>query len=85
VDQVAGDAKFEMKQTGQDITYSASGEEIRIFGDRKLLVSTIENVLRNSLRYAQPGPIDIDLSAHGDMAGPKHKRLRAGNAFLRTR
>ena len=68
VEQVVEDAEFEMKQTGQAVKYSAASEEVKIFGDRKLLVSAIENILRNSIRYAQPGPIDVDLSAHGDTA-----------------
>ena len=68
VEQVVEDAEFEMKQTGQAVKYSAASEGVKIFGDRKLLVSAIENILRNSIRYAQPGPIDVDLSAHGDTA-----------------
>lgn len=68
VRQVVEDAEFEVVQTGQALKYSPASEEIKVFGDRTLLMSAIENVLRNSIRYAQPGPIDISLSAPGEAA-----------------
>ena len=68
VGRLVEDAQFEAKQTGQELKLSRAEKEITIIGDKKLLMSAIENVLRNSIRYAQPGPIEISLSAHKDAA-----------------
>lgn len=84
VRQVVEDAEFEIKQTGHALKYSAAGEEMKVVGDSTLLMSAIENVLRNSIRYAQPGTIEITLIAHMETAIFAHTRLRTGNSRLRS-
>ena len=68
VQEVVEDAEFEIKQTGHALKYSTADEEMNIVGDRTLVMSAIENVLRNSIRYAQPGTIEITLATHMDTA-----------------
>src|SRR6185312_11474712 len=62
MEQVIEDAIFEAKRSGQVLTYSAPSREIKMWGNRELLSSAVENVIRNALKYAQPGPIDVRLS-----------------------
>jgi signal transduction histidine kinase len=66
VDQVVEDAIFEARRSGQVLTYSAAEGEIAVLGNKELFSSAVENVVRNALKYAKTGPIEVRLTAeHG--------------------
>jgi signal transduction histidine kinase len=68
VDQIVDDAGFEAQRTGQTVTYSSPPEGITIRGNEEFLGSAIENVVRNALKYARPGPVEVQLSSSEDAA-----------------
>ena len=68
VEQIADDAGFEGQRTGQTICYSSSPESITIRGNEEFLGSAIENVVRNALKYARSGPVEVRLSSSAEAA-----------------
>jgi signal transduction histidine kinase len=63
VEQIVDDASFEAQRTGQTVKYSSPPDGITILGNEELLGSAIENVVRNALKYAQSGPVEVKLSS----------------------
>jgi two-component system sensor histidine kinase CpxA len=56
------DAEYEARQRQSKVTFAA-GEECFIAGNRELLYQAIENVVRNAVRYAEPGTeVEISLT-----------------------
>jgi signal transduction histidine kinase len=68
VDQIVDDAGFEAQRTGRTVTYSSPREGITIWGNEELLGSAIENVVRNALKYARSGPVEVQLSSSEEAA-----------------
>jgi two-component system sensor histidine kinase CpxA len=68
VDQIVDDAGFEAQRTGRTVTYSSPPEGITIRGNEELLGSAIENVVRNALKYAPSGPVEVQLSSSEEAA-----------------
>ena len=68
VDQIVDDAGFEAQRTGRTVTYSSPPEGITIRGNEELLGSAIENVVRNALKYARSGPVEVQLSSSEEAA-----------------
>jgi two-component system sensor histidine kinase CpxA len=68
VDQIVDDAGFEAQRTGRTVTYSFRREGITIWGNEELLGSAIENVVRNALKYARSGPVEVQLSSSEEAA-----------------
>jgi signal transduction histidine kinase len=62
VEQIVDDASFEVQHTGQTVQYSSPPEGITIRGNEEFLGSAIENVVRNALKYARSGPVEVQLS-----------------------
>ena len=70
VDLVSTDTDYEARQTGREVHVRKSQEAI-VLGDAALLVSAVENVVRNGCRYTPPGTsVDISLEAT-----PTHGRI----------
>ncbi|GAM78288.1 copper sensory histidine kinase cpxA [Vibrio ishigakensis] len=46
------DAQFEAEQSGMQLEFNAIPEQ-QVFGNRKLLTSAIENIIRNAIRYGE--------------------------------
>ena len=68
VEQIVDDASFEVQRTGQTVKYSYSTEGITIQGNEEFLGSAIENVVRNALKYAGSGPVEVHLSSGEESA-----------------
>jgi two-component system sensor histidine kinase CpxA len=68
VEQIVDDAGFEAQRTRQTVTYSSRPEGIMIRGNEELLGSAIENVVRNALKYARSGPVEVQLSSGEEAA-----------------
>ena len=63
------DAEFEAQQRACSVVFRA-GAECTIMGNEELLYRAVENVVRNAIRYADPGTqIEIELSAGDGGAG----------------
>lgn len=71
VREVAQDSRFEADGRGRTVTLD--GEvDARVRGDRGLLRSAIENVVRNAIRYAPEGTaVSIAMQAIADARGPR--------------
>jgi len=54
------DAEYEARQRNSSITFQA-GDECVIAGNRELLYRAIENVVRNAIRYTEPGT-EVEIS-----------------------
>jgi signal transduction histidine kinase len=63
VEQIVDDASFEVQPTGQTVKYSSPPEGITIRGNEEFLGSAIENIVRNALKYARSGPVEVHLSS----------------------
>jgi signal transduction histidine kinase len=63
VEQIVDDASFEAQRSGQTVSYSSPPEGITIRGNEEFLGSAIENVVRNALKYARSGPVEVQLSS----------------------
>ncbi len=61
VREIAQDARFEAEGTGRSVTVEGSGD-MHVLGNRVLLRSALENVIRNAIRYAPPGS-SVSISA----------------------
>ncbi len=55
LDTVLEDARFEARRRGITVEYRDEGSPCTVAGDRSLLRSAVENVLRNAVRYAAEG------------------------------
>ena len=63
------DAEFEAQQRACSVVFRA-GAECTIMGNEELLYRAVENVVRNAIRYADPGTqIEIELNASDGGAG----------------
>jgi signal transduction histidine kinase len=68
VDEVVGDCRVEAEARGCKIDF-AEPAHLEIRGDRELLRRAIENVVRNSVRYAPPeSAVDVQLDRAKDTA-----------------
>jgi len=54
IESIAGDASFEAQAAGKQVVVRGS-EGGRYAGDRELLRSALENVIRNAIRHSPPG------------------------------
>lgn len=54
IEQVAADAEFEAAGRGKSVSL-VQLDECRIYGNENLLRSAVENVVRNAIRYTNPG------------------------------
>ena len=62
IDKVVSDAKFEAEGIGADIRGSAASN-ISMMANEELLLSAIENVVRNAIHHTDPGStVEVDLS-----------------------
>ena len=52
--QIVRDAEFESRESDRSISLNASGQCV-VWGSAELLRSAIENVVRNAIRYTEPG------------------------------
>jgi two-component system sensor histidine kinase CpxA len=64
-EEIFSDAQFEAEQVGKTLHFSTI-PEISIVGNPKLLMSAIENIVRNAIRYGE-SEINIALYQHDDM------------------
>jgi two-component system sensor histidine kinase CpxA len=61
VSQIVRDAAFESRERNGSVKLTAS-EQFFVQGDAKLLQSAIENLVRNAIRYTEPGtPVEVML------------------------
>ncbi|GAL37244.1 copper sensory histidine kinase CpxA [Vibrio maritimus] len=64
-EEIFSDAQFEAEQVGKTLHFSTI-PELSIVGNPKLLMSAIENIVRNAIRYGE-SEINISLYQHDDM------------------
>jgi two-component system sensor histidine kinase CpxA len=64
-EEIFSDAQFEAEQVGKTLHFSTI-PELSIVGNPKLLMSAIENIVRNAIRYGE-SEINIALYQHDDM------------------
>jgi two-component system sensor histidine kinase CpxA len=73
VSQIVRDADFESRERNSSIKLTAQ-EQFLVQGDKKLLQSAIENVVRNAIGYTEPGtPVEVLLQSE----------LRSNASFVR--
>lgn len=61
IDEIIPDAEYEAGQRRSSVSFAAN-EDCAIAGNRELLYRAIENVVRNAVRYTQPGSeVEIQL------------------------
>lgn len=67
LDEIVADARFEAEAKSINIDYQHNGP-VHLHGQQELLHRAIENVLRNAIKYSQPGD-NISLKAGSTAAG----------------
>lgn len=65
------DAEYEARQRQSDVMFSAD-EECVIAGNRELLYRAIENVVRNAIRYTEPGT-EVEINLSGSETNGAHR------------
>jgi two-component system, OmpR family, sensor histidine kinase CpxA len=64
VEEACADANFEAAQIGKSVVLK-NREPFRVIGHRELLRRSLDNVLRNGLRFAQEaGSVQVDMMSH---------------------
>jgi len=76
--EMIADAEYEARQRQWSVAFSAD-EDCVIAGNRELLYRAIENVVRNAIRYTEPGSaVDIHLKT-GDASGQRAAMLEVSD------
>lgn len=71
IESMIPDAEFEARQRDCSIVFHSDGE-YTVLGNRGLLYSAVENVVRNAIRYTPGGSeVEIDLYANGGLAASR--------------
>jgi two-component system, OmpR family, sensor kinase len=66
---IAEDARFEAEAHGRSVSFSSAGEAVSSVR-AELLHRAVENVIRNAVKYTEPGTA-VDVRAEVDAAGPQ--------------
>jgi two-component system sensor histidine kinase CpxA len=69
IEEMLPDANYEARQRQCSVKFLA-GEKLRIQGRRELIYRAIENVVRNAIRYTEPGT-DVDIKTSSMQQGEK--------------
>jgi two-component system sensor histidine kinase CpxA len=74
VQEVVSDGDFEARASGKRVTL-ASADPVVLYGRADLLRSSVENIVRNAIRYTAAGqPVEVSLT-HSPNGGPEQATL----------